>query len=305
MKVGAIAGVIIAGAVLVACGNSKDDKGSGAPAPLGIAEPCGSDSVKSGQSFSVIGQGIPILAAPNADAEKLVNEKASQVMHSTEYMTVDNSTTVTEECTKGGWSRVYVTDPEWLRETHVGWIPSSSLRKPQTDLSGKRVFTEADFVFDDVTRPYKTIIVDGVNRIYRENDRCGDIRPDSAYISGSKGTKDDPVFYVTCGSGAGAFNVFFSGREVAGDRKFAAPSNIDHTQAVELCEEYAKSHATHPGTLEFSRIADLIVTDHPNGNTRVRSSFTARNGYNLEVKHNISCLLNSSGLIEASISESK
>ncbi|MBR8507398.1 hypothetical protein SAMN05443026_5837 [Burkholderia orbicola] len=166
----AIAGAIIAGAVLVACGNGKDDKGDGVSAPLGIAEPCGSDSVKSGQSFSITGQGIPILAAPNAEAEKLVNEKASQVTHSTEYMTVDNSTTVTEECTKGEWSRVYVTDPEWLRDTHIGWIPSSSLRKPQVDSSGKRVFTEADFAFDDVTRPYKTTIIDGVNRIYREND---------------------------------------------------------------------------------------------------------------------------------------
>ncbi|VWC91084.1 hypothetical protein BLA18112_03325 [Burkholderia lata] len=301
----AIAGAIISGAMLVACGNGKDNAGDGGSAPIGIAEPCGSSSVKSGKSFSITGQGIPILMAPNAEAEKLVNEKASQIMHSTEYMTVDNSTTVTEECTKGDWSRIYVTSPEWLRETHIGWIPTSSLRKPQADAAGRRIFTEADFIFDDVTRPYKTTIIEGVNRIYRENDRCHDIRPDSAYISGSKGTKEEPVFYVTCGAGAAAFNVFFSRTDISGDKKLVAPSNIGHTEAVSQCQEYVRSHATHASTVNFSHVADLRVTDHPNGNTRVTSTFTAKNGYNLELKYNISCLLNSSGLIEANISEAQ
>lgn len=51
-------------------------------------------------------------------------------------------------------------------------------------------------------------------RIHKENDRCKDIDPSSAYLSSGKGTKSNPVFYVTCGKAAGAFNVFFSKSDV-------------------------------------------------------------------------------------------
>lgn len=197
-----------------------------------------------------------------------------------------------------------MTNPEWLRDTHIGWVPSTALRKPQTDTSGRRVFTEADFTFDKATLPYKKVIIAGVNRIHRENARCVDIDPSSAYLS-SKSTKANPKFYVTCGKGSQVFNVFFTPHDVASGKRFEAPHNIDQTRAMTLCEAYAKSHATHPSTVDFSRVLDASVSDAANGNTRVTSTFTAKNTYNLQLKYNISCLLNASGLIEASITEAK
>lgn len=265
---------------------------------------CGTDSTATQKSYSVNGQDVTLRAAPKAEAAKLVNQKATSITHTTQYMSIDNSVTVTEQCTQGKWSRVQVTDPEWLHDTYIGWVPTSALRKPQIDSSGQRVFTEADFQFDKATLPYKKTIIDGVNRIHRENARCADIDPSSAYLS-STSTKAKPTFYVTCGKGSQAFNVFFTPRDVASSKKFEAPRNIDHTQALAICETYAKSHATHPSTVDFSRVLDVAVSDGANGNTRVTSTFTAKNGYDLKLKYNIACLLNASGLIEANISEAK
>jgi len=78
----------------------------------------------------------------------------------------------------------------------------------KADSSEPKVLSEGDFYFDKKTLPYKTVIIAGVNKVHRENSRCKEIDPSSAYISSSKGTVSDPVFYVTCGSGANVFNAF-------------------------------------------------------------------------------------------------
>ena len=89
------------------------------------------------------------------------------------------------------------------------------------------------------------------------------------------------------------------------EKKSQETKHIDKSQAVGLCEAYAKKHAARPSTVDFSRFMDIAVTEHPNGRTRVTSTFTAKNSFNLEVKFNISCLLDASGLIEANINEAK
>lgn len=110
---------------------------------------------------------------------------------------------------------------------------------------------------------------------------------------------------MTCGSGATAFNVFFSKSEIEKGISLAAAKHIDQSRAIEICETYAKSKAAHPSTVSFSHIMDLAVTEHPNGRTTILSSFTAKNSFNLELKYNIRCLCDSKGLIEGTISEAR
>ena len=166
-------------------------------------------------------------------------------------------------------------------------------------------FTEADFYWDKKTRAYKKTIIAGVNKIHRENARCKTIDPGSAYISSNKGTRSDPVFYVTCGTGAGTFNAFFSKSEIEKGTTMAAAKHIDRNRAIDLCEAYAKENSTHPSAVSFSRIMDLAVTEHPNGRTTVFSSFTAKNSFNLKLKYNIRCLCDANGLMEGHISEAQ
>jgi hypothetical protein len=268
-------------------------------------DPCGSASTKSGQTLRVNGSDIVLRTTPNENSEKLINQKATQLLKTTQYLKIDNTVTVIEECTQGDWSRVRVIKPDWLQDSHIGWVESSLLRKQKKDSGGVFEFSEADFVWDQKTSPHKKIIVAGVNKIRRENSRCKTIDTGSAYISASKGSPSDPVFYVTCGTGANTFNAFFSKSEVEKGITLEAAAHIDRSRAIDLCESHAKSNVNHPSTLSFSRTMDLAVNEHPNGRTTVTSSFTAKNSFNLELKHNIRCLLDANGLIEANISEAK
>jgi len=266
---------------------------------------CESYSTRTGNTYKVSGSDINVYSGPGTNYDKIINQKASSILKKNIYVTIDNTVTVLEECTQGEWSKIRVTDPDWLSNSHRGWVLSKFLRKKQIDTAGKEIFTEKDFIWDKNTSPYKEVIVAGVNKVYRENARCKDIDPSSAYISGSKGTKDNPVFFVTCGKGRNTFNAFFSKADVEKDIRLSEKKHIDKSQAIDLCESYAKQHATHPSTVDFSRSMDLSVTEHPNGRTRVTSTFTAKNSFNLEVKFHISCLLDASGIIEANIIESK
>lgn len=269
------------------------------------AEPCGPDSTKSGQTLRVNGSDVLLRSAPSPKSEKLINQKATKILKTTQYLTIDNTVTVIEECKQGEWSRIRVKEPDWLRNSHIGWVKSNSLRGQKMDRSGKVKFTEADFIWDDKTSPYKKIIVAGVNKAYRENSRCKTIDPGTAYISSSKGSPSDPVFFVTCGTGTGAFNVFFSKSEVEKGATLAAAKHIDRNRAIDLCESRARSQTSHPSTFNFSRVMDLAVNEHPNGRTTVTSSFTAKNGFNMELKYKIRCLLDATGLIDANVSESE
>lgn len=59
-------------------------------------------------------------------------------------------------------------------------------------------YIDKDFYWDKNTTPWKAVIIKGVNKIHRENPRCTNLDPGSVDVSLSKGTKSNPVFYVTC-----------------------------------------------------------------------------------------------------------
>lgn len=268
-------------------------------------EPCGSSSNKSGQTLGVIGSGIALRSAPSAKSEQLINEKATQILKASQFLKIDNTVTVVEECTQAEWSRVRVKEPNWLKNSHVGWVQSSALREQKKTRGGTVEFTEADFVWDMKILPHKKVIVAGVNKVHRENSRCKIIDPETAYISPSKGSHSDPVFFVTCGTGTDSFNAYFSKSEVENGTALSAAKHIDRTRAINLCESFAKSKTNYPSTFTFSRVTNLTVNEHANGRTTVTSSFTAKNRLNLELMHSVRCLLDASGLIEANVTDGK
>lgn len=257
-----------------------------------------------GKEYRVRGTGIAVYKAPSAKAEKVVNQKATSVLGSTQYVTIDSSTRVNEECRFEGWSKVRVVDPEWLRASHYGWVESKNLLGAQD--FAKTGFTETDFFWDKYTTPHKANVIKGVNKIAKEDPRCREkIDPGTASMSTSKSKPGKPVFFVTCGEGSKVVNVFFSEDDLKDDTKFVAPGHIDRGRAVQLCEDHAKSAANLPSTVKFSRFLDIAVTDHPNGRTTVMSSFSAKNAFGVEQSYNIRCLLEQTGLIEANINEKR
>jgi hypothetical protein len=56
-------------------------------------------------------------------------------LEGTHYVNIDDTTIVFEECTKNGWSWIRVVEPDWLQDSHRGWVQSTHLDKGQ-DLPG-------------------------------------------------------------------------------------------------------------------------------------------------------------------------
>ena len=268
-------------------------------APIPAA--CGDGGLAIGDVVAVTGRHELRISADQS-AARIRNEKASRILKSPQYHVIDNSTQVRRTCVQGDWTEVRITSPDWLSDVS-GWAPSTALRVIERTETGQQLFTEPDFYWDDDTTTYKPQIIAAVNRIAAENRKCTPVDPGSVAKSPSRSTPGDPVFFVTCGAGVGAFNVWFRPGDADGDASFAARAPLDRAAAAEACERAAHAAATHPYTESFSRLWDLAYLPHASGRARIVSSFTARNGFNLELKYRISCLFDGPALIETQISE--
>jgi hypothetical protein len=232
---------------------------------------------------------------------RIKNEKASSILKSTHYHQIDSSTTVKRLCSDGDWSEVQIVSPDWL--TFVkGWVPNKVLRGIERTASGGRIYEEADFIWDDSTEKYKRQIVAVVNKIARDHAGCSDLDTSSVDLSPSRSKPRDPVFFVTCNPSSGApFNVWF--RPTDAGKTFAAAKPISQGDAVLACERAAKATATHPSTVDFSRFLDVAYAARQDGRVFLDSSFTAKNGFNLELKYRIRCLFDGDKLIDTNIVE--
>lgn len=273
-----------------------------AQAPKAPKFQCESGTSADGAVVDVLGaDSRDLRKSPNG--KKIVNEKATKILGPTQYQVIDNTTKVQIQCVDGDWARVQITSPEWLTEQQ-GWVERTALAMPLKP-GEVRDFTDTDFMWDKDTEKAKATIIKAVNRIHREDPRCKDeIYPSSAAKSDTESkAQKKPVYFVNCGGGASSVNVYFDTKRADDPAPFHAPGHIDKMRAIDLCEAYAKANASYPSTVDFSRVMDLAVSEHPNGRTQIFSSFTAKNALNLELKFRIKCLLDESGFIEGNVWE--
>ena len=97
----------------------------------GDVQQCGNDSQSSGSKLRVSGNNINVRVGPGTKYKKVINQKSSRILRKTDYVSIDKTVTVIEECTKSGWSKIQVIDPDWLSESHRGWVATKFLKKPQ------------------------------------------------------------------------------------------------------------------------------------------------------------------------------
>jgi hypothetical protein len=71
---------------------------------------------------------VELRDGPGETYEKKINQKASDTLRRIWYMSVDSDTTVKVLDVKGEWVQVQVIEPDWLADTHRGWIPVSALK---------------------------------------------------------------------------------------------------------------------------------------------------------------------------------
>lgn len=171
------------------------------------ASSCGDGGLMMRDVVAISGE-YELRSQPDPNANRIKNAKATNALGTTRYYRVDSSTTVERLCVQSNWTEVQIVTPDWL--THVrGWVPNEALRDIERTATGRRIFTEDDIYWDDDTVQYKNEILNFVNQTYSDNTRCKTIDAYSIAKSISKSKPDNPVFYVTCNSGASAFNVWF------------------------------------------------------------------------------------------------
>jgi len=81
-----------------------------------------------GKRYHVIGR-AEIHENPTKDSAKRVNHKLSNAIGERRYLAIDDTTEIQEDCTKEGWSWIRVLEPDWLQNSHRGWVPSNVLLK--------------------------------------------------------------------------------------------------------------------------------------------------------------------------------
>lgn len=265
-----------------------------------VARPCEGGGIATGDEVAVSND-VQLRSAPGKSGKPIINEKATAALGETYYQKVDSSEQLREMCRQKEWSKVQVMDP--ALSFIEGWLPVSSLRAIERDTSGKRKYVADDFYWDKGTSKYKPQIVANVNKIVRENERCDDIDPGTVARSKDRSTPGSPVFFVTCKSGSSYFNVWFKPGDAAAGKIFHAIRNVDQGSAVLACERAAKLAANNPQTVNFSTFMDVAFVPYPNGNSRLVSTFTAKNAFGVEGKFNIECFFEGMTLTDRKLSE--
>jgi hypothetical protein len=87
-----------------------------------------------GEKYKIQGENI-IQKEPSISSERLVNTKATEIFNKTMYAKVDRSTIVVVEDISGYWAKIRVTEPEWLSNTHKGWIMAYNIIGEDRDYS--------------------------------------------------------------------------------------------------------------------------------------------------------------------------
>ncbi|MBY0430518.1 MAG: hypothetical protein K2Q10_04920 [Rhodospirillales bacterium] len=206
-----MSGRILAGLSLALLLTSAGTVNAAAVIPI---EPCGAGSDSIDRVAALGGSGIALHAGPGSDKPRIGDAEAARLVGKAVDATLDRSMTVREQCRRGEWSRVTVEEPKALRESHQGWVLTQALRLIVASTDGARVFSAGDFAWTHETMPHKTQILRKLNHLPQDNKLCAKLNPASLGRSPTRSTADNPVFFVTCGEGPQAVNIYFSKAEM-------------------------------------------------------------------------------------------
>lgn len=235
-----------------------------------------------------------LLAEPHADAKAIPWRVGAKTMPAT----LDASVAVRELCTSQGWSQVRVLGPQEMRELR-GWVPASALRRVPVSGSGRRIYQASDFDWPDGSLPFKSAAVLLMNRIMDQRQDCDALDTRSLVMKG-RGAR--AVFLIPCDTTDGLVSFDFTATDAINGRSFARVEPIGKLDAIEACKGAALSRATHPSSVSFPTF-DYDYRDGSNGKAELRTKFSARNSFNLEVGFDLTCSFVGSKLEKVSISE--
>jgi len=132
-----IAAQVIALSVLTTVTGCDSLLGNGV-ATDNLTNPCPVGSQGSSRTLSVHSTQVNIRTGPGTSFERVIDGPSSRKSGTIAYASLAANVTVLEECRKGNWSRVWVTEPEHLRATHHGWVANRLLTEISATASKRR-----------------------------------------------------------------------------------------------------------------------------------------------------------------------
>lgn len=288
-KAAAVVGTWIVGAVIAAATNTPASEGrpakdiTGRPAAASSTEgPTTCEGIKSApRDFAVLERG-PLRERADPQSEQV--SMPFGVDQEVRPVSIDTTMPLRELCRSGKWSYVAILQlPSDIGQAK-GWVPTADLRPVNTDKSGRRIYGPADFEWPDGSLRYQKAILTVVNRVMAENPRCDAFNSQSILMDKDRA---GPLIKVAC-FGEPEQIVDFRPDDATNGRSFAPVDPIDETTAREACWSAAKERATHPSTVDISTFGGQFNSDE-SGSASYRTTFTAKNAFNLSLNFTISC----------------
>jgi len=281
---------IVSGFILILIVNScmqdkkgaSDGKTSGVSAanavtPKGTDKTCSPGTPITSPVLDVTGFGHPVYTLPDAGSEKVLNEKATQLLNSPDYREASAETRVQPFCESGEWRKVRFVDPDW---PEIGWVKADILLAPRP-AGVPRVYGSTDVLLDDKRmEPNRETLVKAVNRIHTEDTRCGSIVPIVYYSHNKKGKVELNRYFVTCGKGVATTNIHFTLADVKSSKKFSNPmdSAVSQDVALQVCRDSVRRSAKFPSSVDFDFLGSAAET-YSDGTTVAQLDFEAKNGF--------------------------
>lgn len=85
------------------------------------------EKITVGSRYDLTGE-AELRVGPSQNDQRIVNQKASDLLNEIHYISVDSSTTVKVTEINGAWVKIEVVEPEYLAATHIGWIPLKTIK---------------------------------------------------------------------------------------------------------------------------------------------------------------------------------
>jgi hypothetical protein len=184
----------------ISCGGSGSAESKQAVSVASCAE-----GTPVGERVLVRGDEVPMLVAPAATASSVINQRATSVMGTTQYRTLNSDYGLLGLCRVPGYVQVKIIEADGNPvEWETGWIEERYLRKELTAEENAGLYwnVAADSSLSEVE---KESVKQAALRVLREDPNCQRI------VDGARSTTRPGKFYVTCKGSrpGGTYNVWF------------------------------------------------------------------------------------------------
>lgn len=271
------------------------------PVTVQIPPACKDDAHVTGKTYNVIGSGINVREGPGTDFNRVVNQKATDILKTINYISIDDSFVVFEECTKGNWSWIRVLQPDWLKFSYRGWVLTKFLDKGQGiggDPYTRKISSYALIPYDAVNHP-KTIEQYGsrLKEIEQFRRKAAEMAIDSGKcdfaeiveLSNSKSSLKHLHFWIDCRNGE---RIRLDEIEIKRKSSILTQKEKawDESSARIACRNAIKVRALIPTEVDIHDIIGTSFYKAPiTHNVILTMDFDAKNAFGVEIYYTAKC----------------